>query len=108
MARENSREILKLAQRFADAGIAALVYDKRGAGKSGGEYEGNQSVSEKNIALLADDAATALATLAGHRSLKGTSRRTRRHQSGRLDRAVAAERSGSANSWCCGAGPSAR
>ena len=51
---------LKLAERFAKAGIAALVYDKRGAGKSGGEYEGNQNVSEKNIALLADDAAAAL------------------------------------------------
>jgi hypothetical protein len=38
----------------------ALVYDKRGAGKSGGEYEGEQSVSEKNIALLADDAISAL------------------------------------------------
>ena len=62
---------LGLAERFARAGIAALVYDKRGAGKSGGEYEGNQSVSEKNIALLADDAAAALTTLAGHRSLKG-------------------------------------
>ena len=46
----------RLAERFANAGIAALVYDKRGAGKSGGEYEGNQNVSEKNIALLADDA----------------------------------------------------
>ena len=59
------------AQRFAEAGIAALVYDKRGAGKSGGEYEGNQNVSEKNIRLLADDASAALTTLAGHRSLKG-------------------------------------
>ncbi len=42
------------AERFAQEGIAALVYDKRGAGKSGGEYEGEQSVSEKNIALLMD------------------------------------------------------
>jgi pimeloyl-ACP methyl ester carboxylesterase len=62
---------LKLAERFANAGIAALVYDKRGAGKSGGEYEGNQTVSEKNIALLADDAAAALSALASHRSMKG-------------------------------------
>jgi len=46
---------LHWAERFAREGIAALVYDKRGAGKSGGEYEGNQSVSEKNISLLADD-----------------------------------------------------
>src|SRR5262245_56628845 len=29
---------LALAERFANAGIAALVYDKRGAGKSGGVY----------------------------------------------------------------------
>ena len=51
---------LGLAERFAKDGIAALVYDKRGAGKSGGAYEGNQSVSEKNISLLADDASSAL------------------------------------------------
>ncbi len=42
-----------------------------GVGKSGGEYEGNQNVSEKNIVLLADDASAALTTLAAHRSLKG-------------------------------------
>ncbi|HEV7608938.1 MAG TPA: hypothetical protein VGO61_16465, partial [Steroidobacteraceae bacterium] len=47
---------LGLAERFASEGIVALVYDKRGAGKSGGVYESEQSVSEKNIALLADDA----------------------------------------------------
>jgi len=62
---------LHWAERFAKAGIAALVYDKRGAGKSGGEYEGNQSVSEKNISLLADDALAALRRLASHPSLKG-------------------------------------
>jgi dienelactone hydrolase len=60
-----------LAERFASEGIAALVYDKRGAGKSGGEYEGNQSVSEQNLALLADDAAAALRALASQPSLKG-------------------------------------
>jgi uncharacterized protein len=62
---------LHWAERFAKDGIAALVYDKRGAGKSGGEYEGNQSVSEKNISLLADDASAALRKLAAHPSLKG-------------------------------------
>jgi pimeloyl-ACP methyl ester carboxylesterase len=62
---------LKWAERFADAGIAALVYDKRGAGKSGGEYEGGQSVSEKNISLLADDANAALRALTTHPLLKG-------------------------------------
>jgi len=61
---------LALAKRFAEAGIAALVYDKRGSGKSGGEYEGNQSVSEKNVTLLADDAVAALDVLASHDSLK--------------------------------------
>jgi len=60
-----------LAERFARDGIAALVYDKRGAGKSGGEYEGNQNVSEKNISLLADDAVSALQRLATHTALKG-------------------------------------
>ena len=62
---------LEWARRFASAGIAALVYDKRGAGKSGGEYEGNQSVSEKNILLLASDAATALDALAHQPALGG-------------------------------------
>jgi pimeloyl-ACP methyl ester carboxylesterase len=62
---------LGLAEHFASEGIAALVYDKRGAGTSGGEYEANQNVSEKNISLLADDAAAALSALARHPSLKG-------------------------------------
>ena len=61
---------LALAARFANAGIAALVYDKRGAGKSGGDYEGQQSVSEQNISLLADDAAAGLKALANHPELK--------------------------------------
>jgi pimeloyl-ACP methyl ester carboxylesterase len=55
---------LELAQSFAREGIASLVYDKRGAGKSGGEYEGRQSVSEKNTVLLADDALAAVDALA--------------------------------------------
>jgi pimeloyl-ACP methyl ester carboxylesterase len=62
---------LTLAKRFAAAGIAALVYDKRGVGKSGGEYESRQSVSGMNISLLADDASAALQALASHPSLKG-------------------------------------
>jgi len=62
---------LALAERFASAGIAALVYDKRGAGQSGGEYEGDQSVSEQNIVLLADDAIAALEKLSRQPSLKG-------------------------------------
>jgi pimeloyl-ACP methyl ester carboxylesterase len=62
---------LRLATRFANAGIAALVYDKRGVGKSGGKYESRQSVSGMNISLLADDAGAALQAMADHRSLEG-------------------------------------
>ena len=58
------------AQRFASQGIAALVYDKRGTGQSGGTYESNQSVSGHNIALLADDAFAALSVLQNHPELK--------------------------------------
>jgi len=61
---------LGLARLFAREGIAALVYDKRGAGKSGGKYEDEQNVSEKNIALLADDAVSALEKLSSHPALK--------------------------------------
>jgi pimeloyl-ACP methyl ester carboxylesterase len=61
---------LGLAERFAREGIVALVYDKRGAGKSGGDYEDKQNVGEKNIALLADDAVAALQKLASIESLK--------------------------------------
>lgn len=62
---------LGLSRRFADRGIAALVYDKRGVGKSGGVYEGDQSVTGMNISLLADDAAAALNALAGSAGLDG-------------------------------------
>lgn len=54
---------LRWGELFASHGIAALVYDKRGAGRSGGKYESEQSVSGPNISLLADDAAAALSTL---------------------------------------------
>jgi pimeloyl-ACP methyl ester carboxylesterase len=50
--------------------MSALVYDKRGVGESAGEYEGAQSVSEANLALLADDAAAALDVLASMPALK--------------------------------------
>lgn len=58
------------AKRFAKDGIAALVYDKRGVGQSGGNYESEQSVGEKNIVLLADDAISALNALSNHPVLK--------------------------------------
>jgi len=67
---EQSRNML-WAERFADEGIVALVYDKRGVGKSGGKYESEQSVSEKNISLLTDDAVSALQALTVHPSVKG-------------------------------------
>ncbi|MFK7954541.1 MAG: alpha/beta hydrolase family protein [Lysobacterales bacterium] len=60
------RRNLSLAKHFAENAIAALVYDKRGAGESGGDYESRQSVSEKNLRLLADDAAAALGVLQQH------------------------------------------
>lgn len=55
---------LHWAEQLADNGIATLVYDKRGVGESGGEYESKQSVSGMNINLLADDAVAALNALA--------------------------------------------
>ena len=61
---------LQWAKRFAAEGIAAFVYDKRGAGESGGTYEENQNVGERNINLLADDAAAAFEAISGRDSLK--------------------------------------
>ncbi len=61
---------MAVAERFAANGIAALVYDKRGAGASGGRYEGEQSVSGQNIAILADDAVAALEALSRHPAAK--------------------------------------
>lgn len=59
------------AEEFAEKGIAALVYDKRGVGESGGSYESERSVGEKNIGLLADDTVAALTVLSKHRALTG-------------------------------------
>ncbi len=54
---------LHWAHSFAADGVAALVYDKRGVGESGGDFEGEQSVSGPNISLLADDAVAAVHAL---------------------------------------------
>lgn len=62
---------LDIAKRFADDGIIALVYDKRGVGKSGGDYESKQSVSGQNIELLADDSLAAANFLASYHASKG-------------------------------------
>lgn len=59
------------AERFASEGIIALVYDKRGTGSSGGKYQSRQSVSEKNIRLLADDSIAALMALRHHHKTTG-------------------------------------
>jgi dienelactone hydrolase len=64
---------LHWAERFASNGIVALVYDKRGVGLSGGEYESKQSVSEKNLELLAQDAAQAFNVLRKHPKTKNLS-----------------------------------
>lgn len=58
------------AERFASKGVVALVYDKRGAGQSDGEYESKQSVSEKNLRLLAQDASAAITVLKKHPKTK--------------------------------------
>jgi dienelactone hydrolase len=61
---------LALAERFAQQGIAALVYDKRGVGESAGDFEGKNPVSERNLSLLADDAAAAFNVIAQHPKLQ--------------------------------------
>ncbi|MEM9401542.1 MAG: alpha/beta hydrolase [Pseudomonadota bacterium] len=62
---------LAVGHAFARRGVAALVYDKRGVGNSGGDYEGDQPVSEANLTLLAADARAALARLSEERELQG-------------------------------------
>jgi dienelactone hydrolase len=54
------------AKKIAKRGLAVLTYDKRGCGKSGGEYEGNLNVSTGNLELLASDAQAALQVLANN------------------------------------------
>ena len=58
------------AKRFAESGIATLVYDKRGVGQSSGEYESKQNVGEENISLLADDSLAAFSLLQNHSKTK--------------------------------------
>jgi pimeloyl-ACP methyl ester carboxylesterase len=55
-----------LAKKFASHGIAVLVYDKRGVGESGGNYEGDRNASGDNLRLLADDASAAIDFVAAH------------------------------------------
>jgi dienelactone hydrolase len=53
------------AGHFARSGYAVLLYDKRGAGESGGAFVGGeQAIAADNIDLLASDASAALSFLA--------------------------------------------
>lgn len=52
-----------LAYLLASDGFVVLTYDKRGVGKSGGVYEGQDNTSAANLSLLAQDASAALQVL---------------------------------------------
>jgi pimeloyl-ACP methyl ester carboxylesterase len=58
------------ARPLAADGIAVLTYDKRGAGRSGGVYEGASNASAENLDLLAQDAVAALDLVVGHPRLQ--------------------------------------
>jgi len=64
-----------VGQVLAQRGLAVLVYDKRGVGKSGGIYAGpevgSNNVTRENLTFLADDAAAALQVLRGETPLRG-------------------------------------
>jgi pimeloyl-ACP methyl ester carboxylesterase len=63
-----------LARVLASDGFAVLTYDKRGVGKSGGEYWGTEpnkeNIAPVNLNLLADDAVAAAQVLAKHPGLE--------------------------------------
>lgn len=63
------KRMADFAARLASKGIAALTYDKRGVGASGGVYVGPEvgtnNVDPANLDLLARDANAALRTLTG-------------------------------------------
>ena len=65
--------MLWLARLFASEGLAVLTYDKRGVGKSGGQFQGGPSAaSVSNLDLLAQDAAAAANVLVQHPRTGGT------------------------------------
>jgi alpha/beta superfamily hydrolase len=67
-----STRMLWLAHLFASNGVAALTYDKRGTGQSGGTFVGGLAAATgANLDLLAQDAAAAAAVLSRHPRLKG-------------------------------------
>lgn len=51
-------------QTFAALGFDVLVYDKRGVGDSGGQYEGENNTSPNNLDVLAEDASNAVTFIA--------------------------------------------
>ena len=65
-----------LANYLGQFGLAVLTYDKRGVGKSGGVYAGQEAgtvnVSRENLNLLADDAAAAMRLLQDEKPLRKT------------------------------------
>lgn len=60
-----------LGRILAADGFAALTYDKRGVGESGGTYEGVYNISWDNLHLLAADASAAVESLAAHPRMAG-------------------------------------
>jgi len=65
--------MLWLAHLFASEGIAVLTYDKRGVGRSGGQFVGGLSAaSTANFDLLAQDAVAGAAAISQHPRLRGT------------------------------------
>jgi uncharacterized protein len=60
---------MPFARALASSGVAALTYDKRGVGKSGGVYAGPEvgtnNIDPRNLDLLAEDASAAINELAG-------------------------------------------
>ena len=65
--------MLWLAHLFASEGIAVLTYDKRGVGKSAGQFVGGLSAATAvNFDLLAQDAAAGAAVISRHARLQGT------------------------------------
>jgi alpha-beta hydrolase superfamily lysophospholipase len=66
--------MLWLAHLFASEGIAAMTYDKRGTGRSGGTFVGGRAAATaENFDLLGADAAAAAALASRHPRLTGAS-----------------------------------
>jgi len=60
------------AEHFAKSGHAVLIYDKRGAGESTGDYQADGVFDLSwNLELLASDAAAGLAYLGGRNEVRG-------------------------------------